>query len=118
MSAWARVPRLALLTQRQTSEVLVDADLDTLATALYVRTDDLLKAFPDRAPARPAVGIRPRISDAEMITLAVMQALLGRTSEAAGCAMPVLSCGPCFPICRNSRATTSGCAAWPTPCAG
>lgn len=27
-------------------EVLVDADLDTLATALYVRTDDLLKDNP------------------------------------------------------------------------
>jgi hypothetical protein len=60
----------------------VDADLDTLATALYVRTDDLLKASPGRAPARPAVGIAPRITDAELVTLAVMQALLGRTSEA------------------------------------
>jgi hypothetical protein len=68
----------------------VDADLDTLATALYVRTDDLLKACPERAPARPKVGIAPRISDAELITLAVMQALAGRPSEArwlryAGC---------------------------------
>jgi hypothetical protein len=71
-----------LLIQRRTSEVLVDADLDTLATALYVRTDDLLKASPDRAPVRPAVGIAPRITDAELVTLAVMQALLGRTSEA------------------------------------
>ncbi|MDT7628826.1 MAG: hypothetical protein QOI50_756, partial [Pseudonocardiales bacterium] len=25
----------------------MDADLDTLATALYVRTDDLLKATPE-----------------------------------------------------------------------
>jgi hypothetical protein len=60
----------------------VDADLDTLATALYVRTDDLLKAFPQRLPWRPAIGIAPKISDAELITLAVMQALLGHTSEA------------------------------------
>jgi hypothetical protein len=60
----------------------VDADLDTLATALYVRTDDLLKASPERAPWRPRVGIAPRISDAELITLAVMQALLRFTSEA------------------------------------
>ncbi|HJX43282.1 MAG TPA: IS982 family transposase [Geodermatophilus sp.] len=60
----------------------MDADLDTLATALYVRTDDLLKASPRHAPARPAVGIAPRITDAELVTLAVMQALLGRTSEA------------------------------------
>jgi hypothetical protein len=60
----------------------VDADLDTLATALYVRTDDLLKDFPERAPWRPAVGIAPGLSDAELITLAVLQALLGYVSEA------------------------------------
>jgi hypothetical protein len=60
----------------------VDADLDTLATALYVRTDDLLRSAPQCAPWRPAVGIAPRISDAEVVTLAVMQALLGFTSEA------------------------------------
>jgi Transposase DDE domain len=63
-------------------EALVDADLDTLATALYARTDDLLKAAPERAPWRPAAGIRPQITDAELVTLAVMQALLGFASEA------------------------------------
>lgn len=57
-------------------------DLDTLATALYVRTDDLLKEAPDLAPWRPRVGIAPRLTDAELVTLAVMQALLGFTSEA------------------------------------
>jgi hypothetical protein len=60
----------------------VDADLDTLATALYVITDDLLTAHPERVPLRPRVGIAPQISDAELLTLAVMQALLGYTSEA------------------------------------
>lgn len=60
----------------------MDADLDTLATALYVRVDDLLKRHPERAPARPKVGIEPKISDAELVTLAVMSALLGHTSEA------------------------------------
>ena len=59
----------------------MDADLDTLATALYVKTDDLLKAYPDRVPARPKIGIMPRISDAELVPLAVMQAVLGHTSE-------------------------------------
>lgn len=34
----------------------MDADLDTLATALYVRTDDLRKAFPIIF-RRPAVGM-------------------------------------------------------------
>ena len=60
----------------------MDADLDTLATALYVRTDDLLKIEPGQVPWRPRIGIAPRISDAEVVTLAVMQALLGFTSEA------------------------------------
>jgi hypothetical protein len=60
----------------------VDADLDTLVTALYVRVDDLLKMAPERAPARPAVGIAPKITDAGLLTLSVMQALLGFTSEA------------------------------------
>ena len=60
----------------------MDADLDTLATALYVTTDDLLTAHPERVPARPWVGIAPQISDAELLTLAVLQALLGYTSEA------------------------------------
>jgi len=60
----------------------VDADLDTLATALYVTIDDLLQQAPDLAPWRPAVGIAPKLSDAELVTLAVMQALLGFTSEA------------------------------------
>jgi Transposase DDE domain len=60
----------------------VTTELDTLATALYVRTDDLLKDSPQYAPPRPAVGLSPQLSDAELVTLAVMQALLGFTSEA------------------------------------
>ena len=60
----------------------MDADLDTLATALYVKTDDLLRIAPERAPWRPSIGITPLISDAEMVTLAVMPALLAFTSEA------------------------------------
>jgi Transposase DDE domain len=59
----------------------VTNDIDTLATALYVRTDDLLKQRPDLAPWRPEVGLQPRLTDAELVTLAVMQALLGYTSE-------------------------------------
>ncbi|GAA3629373.1 IS982 family transposase [Nonomuraea rosea] len=56
-------------------------ELDTLATALYVRIDDVLKAQPQLAPWRPKVGIAPRLSDAELVTLAVLSALLGFTSE-------------------------------------
>jgi hypothetical protein len=60
----------------------VTTNLDALATALYVKTDDLLKESPQLAPCRPEVGISPRLSDAELVALAVMQALLGFTSEA------------------------------------
>lgn len=59
----------------------MDADLDTLATALYVRVDDALKDEPSLAPWRPEVGIAPKLTDAELVTVAVMQALLGFTSE-------------------------------------
>jgi hypothetical protein len=59
----------------------MDADLDTLATALYVRVDDLLKHDPGLAPWRPEVGIAPKLTDAELVTVAVLQALLGFTSE-------------------------------------
>ncbi|MGW7613899.1 IS982 family transposase [Streptomyces sp. NPDC054766] len=57
-------------------------ELESLATALYVKTDDLLKASPHLAPWRPMVGIAPQLTDAELVTLAMMQAMLGFTSEA------------------------------------
>jgi hypothetical protein len=60
----------------------VTTNLDALATALYVKTDDLLKDSPQLAPCRPDVGIDPKLSDAELVTLAVMQALSGFTSGA------------------------------------
>ena len=59
----------------------MDADLDTLAIALYARIDDTLKDRPELAPWRPKVGIAPKLSDAELLTLAVMQVLLGHANE-------------------------------------
>jgi hypothetical protein len=53
----------------------VRTDLNTLLTALYVRIDDYL------APSRRA-GRPPRLTDAELLTLAVAQVLLGVRSEA------------------------------------
>lgn len=50
-------------------------DLGTLLTALYVRIDDWLGC-------RPRHGRPPRLSDAELLTLAVAQVLLGVRSEA------------------------------------
>ena len=60
----------------------MNADLDTLATALYVTIDDALLTNPGWTPQRPEVGIAPRLSDAELLTLSVLQARLGYTSEA------------------------------------
>jgi hypothetical protein len=59
----------------------VNNDIETLATALYVKIDDMLADWPDLAPARPATGTPVTLSDAELLTLAVMSALLGFTSE-------------------------------------
>ena len=50
------------------------ACLDDLVTALYVTVDDLLE--PRRGPGHP-----PRLSDAELLCLAVAQVLLGDDSE-------------------------------------
>jgi hypothetical protein len=52
----------------------VPADLDTLVIALYVMVDDL--GGPRLGPGR-----RPRLSDAELVCLAVAQVLLGWDSE-------------------------------------
>ncbi len=52
------------------------ADLDDLLTALYVLADEIL---PKRDPSRP--GRKPRISDAEVICLAVAQVLLDCPKE-------------------------------------
>jgi hypothetical protein len=53
----------------------VTTDLNTLLTALYVKIDDWLGR--PRRTGRP-----PRLSDAELLTVAVAQALLGVRSEA------------------------------------
>ncbi len=62
----------------------MDADLDTLAPALYVTTGDLLRIAPQRAPWRPAIGFSPQNSDAELVTLAVMQQLVPLDQPSAG----------------------------------
>ena len=52
------------------------ADLDDLLTALYVLADDFLPKRPKSCPGR-----KPRISDAEVISLAVAQVLLDCPKE-------------------------------------
>ena len=50
-------------------------DLDTLLTALYVELDDHV------VPPRAGRGRRPRLTDAELLTRAVAQVLLGFDNE-------------------------------------
>lgn len=59
----------------------VENNIDTLATALYTTCDDYLNTHPELLPPRPKIGIQPRITDAEIITLAVMESLQGYTSQ-------------------------------------
>ncbi|MDP9862202.1 hypothetical protein J2S55_001461 [Streptosporangium brasiliense] len=50
-------------------------DINTLLTALYVKIDDWLGTS-------PRIGRPPKLTDAELVTLAVAQVLLGVRSEA------------------------------------
>jgi len=66
------------------------ADLDALVTALYVRIDDLL-------PARSGPGRPPRITDAELIALAVAQMFLGLPNDRKFLALARWRLGHLFP---------------------
>jgi hypothetical protein len=66
------------------------ATLDALATALYVQIDDFL-------PARSGPGHPPKLSDAELITLAVCQMLLGLPNDRQFLALARYRLGHLFP---------------------
>ena len=68
----------------------MDADLDTLVTALYVKIDDWL--VKDRRPGHPA-----RLSQPELVCLAVAQALLGFHSEHRWIRFALCHLRGCFP---------------------
>ncbi len=73
----------------------MNPDLDALATRLYVTVDDLLIDHPGWAPERPAIGIAPQLSDAELI---LSSATLAPISAR------------CSHMCRSDPRTTSGSA--------
>jgi hypothetical protein len=74
MTKRAGVPRIGVAYPTPSLEALVDTNLDTLVTALYVKIDDSLEK--DRRPGHPA-----QLSQSELVCLAVAQALLGFRSE-------------------------------------
>jgi hypothetical protein len=73
----------------------VTNDLDTLLTALYVEIDDHV------APSRAGRGRRPRLTDAELVCLAVAQVLLGFDSEHRWIRFAYCRLGHLFPYLPN-----------------
>ena len=66
------------------------AELDALLTATYVLIDDFLP--PSQGPGRP-----PRITDAELITLAIAQILMGLPNDRQFLALAAYRLGHLFP---------------------
>ncbi|MCA1699201.1 MAG: IS982 family transposase [Actinobacteria bacterium] len=66
------------------------ADLDALLTAIYVLVDDFL-------PERRGPGAPPRISDAELVTVAIAQVLLGLPNDRQFLALARYRLGHLFP---------------------
>ena len=66
------------------------ADLDALLTAIYVLVDDFL-------PERQGPGAPPRITDAELITLAIAQVFLGLPNDRQFLALARYRLGHLFP---------------------
>ena len=73
------------------------ADLDTLVIALYVTVDELLG--PRLGPGR-----RPKLSDAELVCLAVAQVLLGCSSERRWLRLAGRRLGHLFPYLPSASA--------------
>ena len=76
-------------------------NLDALLTALYVEIDDHV------VPARQGRGRRPRLSDAELLILAVAQVLLGIDGEHRWIRFATAGWDTCSATCPSSPATTS-----------
>ena len=69
----AERPKSAVLKYTVDPEATMDADLDTLCIAVYCTADDLLP--------EPAANARRMVTDAEVVTLCVAQAIMGIPSD-------------------------------------
>ena len=85
-------------------------DVDTHATALNATTGDKQKEQPGLAPWRPPAGITPGLNDAELVTLAVRQAIPGCTSEAKWLRHARARLRRLFPCLPRQPGCNSGCA--------
>ena len=81
------------------------ADLDTLLTTVYCMADDLLPCKPNNA--------RRRVTDAEVVTLCVAQAIMGEPEDPRFLARaPKGSFATSSRAAANSPATGSAASAW------
>ncbi len=86
------------------------ADLDTLCTVVYCTADDLL---PEKSG-----NARRRVTDAEVATLCVAQAIMGIPSDRRFLAVARKRLAISSPSCPSSLATTSEGPAWPRRSSG
>ena len=88
----------------------MDADLDTLASGLYVTSDDFLADNPQYRPLRPRVGLAPRLTDAGWSPWWCCRRCSDSPPSPDSCAMQTLICAVYFLICQHNRVTTRGSA--------
>jgi hypothetical protein len=88
----------------------MDADLDLLLTAVYVTADDLLPEKPKNA--------KRSVTDAEVVTLCVAQAIMGIPSDRRFLAVASKYLRHLFPRSPGKPATTSAAEGWRTRWSG
>ena len=89
----------------------MDADLDLLLTTVFVTADDLL-------PERQKNAAR-RVTDAEVVTLCVAQAIMGIPSDRRFLAVAgEAAARTCSRGCPSSPGTSSGAGGWRTRWSG
>ena len=89
----------------------MDADLDTLCTVVYCTADDLL-------PERPG-NARRMVTDAEVVTLCVAQAIMGIPTDRRFLTVARKRLAHLFPRAAvAARRTSSVAAGWPTRWSG
>ena len=87
----------------------MEQNIEILATALYVKIGDLLLAEPELAPWRPDGSMPVTVSDSELLTMAVMPALLGFRSERRWLRYASAHYRHLFPRQLGQAGSASGC---------
>ncbi len=88
----------------------MDADLDLLLPVVYVTADDLQPEKPKNA--------RRSVTDAEVVTLCVAQAIMGIPSDRRFLAVAASVLATCFPSSPPSRGISSAAGGWPRRSSG